>query len=101
MPVKGFDEFAKRLEKLRKNVNEKIGGEHKVPLDELFTDDFMARHTKFQTWQQMIEASGVQSPEEITTESFSEFVARNSTFASWTEMLIMGRNEWYKRQLES
>jgi len=97
MPVKvdmsGLDRF--------KNNLKKLSGEHIIPLTELLPDNFMTQYTDFPTLQAMVDAAGVNDPEEIKAEAFSQFVADHTRFDNWTEMLTKGYAEYAKRTLES
>lgn len=94
MPVKledNFDEAHKRARKL--------SGERNVPLTLLFNDDFMARHTKFDSWQQLLDAGAIKTVEDISAELLSKLVTANSSFASFTEMHAAAFHEWAQREL--
>ena len=106
-------EYLRKLEELMSNVKldtsgldrlieklEKVDGEHEVSSDDLFTDNFMSRHTKFKTWKEFVDASSIDDINEVHSEKFSEFVADNSEFQSIEEMEQTAGAEWIKRQLE-
>ena len=97
MPVKldmsGMDRFKKKTEEL--------AGTHNYSLSELLPDKFIEEHTKYSTLQALADAGGINEPADINSEAFSEFVADNSKFSSYTEMLQAGYAEFVKRKLAS
>lgn len=101
--ITGLEEFQRKLEKLQRNV-ESLGGEHSVPLKELFTDSFMARHTKFATLDDFFSASGfkVDTPEDfkaIPDDKMDEYVRSASNFENWEAMKSEAVKEWARRKL--
>lgn len=98
--VTGFDEFEENLKKFADNLERKTqeaSGE--VPLLELLPDTFMQRHTQFQSLQAMLNAAGIEDPEEIKGEAWSMFVGKHSNFANWEEMLSVAGTEYMRRKL--
>jgi hypothetical protein len=86
------------LDRLARNAEE-LDGEHQVSTDDLMTDAFIQEHTEFQTWQEMMDAGGIQSDDDIGGEPFSKFVGEHSDFASFDEMVEAAGAEWVQRQL--
>jgi len=87
-----------KLRQLQQKISE-LSGESQVPLTELMPDDFIRKHTDFQTLQAMINASGIENPEDIGNEKFSEFICTNTRFNTWEEMIELAGAEYVKRQL--
>lgn len=87
------------LEKLQRNL-EKLDGEHQLKLTELVTDDFARKNTNFQSAQAFLDASGIKSEEGIGTEALDAFIAANTRFESWEEMMQAAGSDWAIRQLE-
>jgi hypothetical protein len=77
------------LRKLEKNV-EKLSSKDQVNLEEMFTNSFMSRHTNFESFNEFLEKSGLQSSEEfvghIETEGFNNFVEKETSFENWDDM---------------
>ena len=86
------------LEKFKKKVQE-LSGTHQIPLSELLPDEFISQNTTSPTLQALVDAVNVNEPSDINSEAFSKFVADNSRFASYTEMLQAGYAEYAKRKL--
>ena len=57
LDMSGFDNVMQNLEKL--------SGKYEVSLIELFSDDFISKHTGFASFQALIDASGVEAPNEL------------------------------------
>ena len=86
------------LDQLEKNL-EKLDGEHEVTGEGLLPDQFIRENTNFQTRSAFLEASGIKSQEDMSTDAFDHFVAANTRFANWQEMLEAAGAEWATRQL--
>ena len=88
------------LEKLQRNLK-KLEGSQQVSSDELMTDSFIRSNTRFDTWQQMMDAGGVQSSEDIEGPEFSRFIAENSQFADFQAMCEAAGAEYVSKKLFS
>ena len=98
-----FDDFLSKIRELGKRAEE-IDGEHSVPLAELFSDEFVLRHTDFPTFAELLAASGfrVESQDDfraIPETEWNEFVRLRSRFTSWEEMLSAASHEWISRKM--
>ncbi len=97
MPVEldmsGFDDLERKLERIR--------GEHDLSAEDLFPDDFIRENTNFDTRQAFFDAGGVKGKEDTETEAFDQFVAANTRFDNWFEMLKEAQANWIRRQVES
>jgi hypothetical protein len=94
--LSGLDELQQRLRKL--------DGSHDVPLDELMNPEFMLKHTRFNSFRDMLDQSGysVKTAEDfkaIPDAPWDAFIAANSTFANWHEMQEAAAADWTKKQL--
>jgi hypothetical protein len=88
------------MDRIRRNM-QKLSGEHSVSFTELFPDTFMSSYTGFSNLKAMFDAGGIEDPEEIKSDAFSQFVAENSQFSSWDEMFRTAGVEYAKRTLHS
>lgn len=98
----GFDELSKKLDELKESA-ESIQGTQ-VPLGELLTPGFLAKHTRFLSEDELFEASGfsVQSTEDfekIPDEEWDNFIQQNTPFATWSDMLSAAGAEWAQKKL--
>lgn len=96
---RGFKEVWKRLQRMKAPTE--------VPLDELMSETFMTRHTKYPSFHAFLEAVGVDSLEKLQAISdnpasypdFDRFVAANSQFGSFSEMVQAAAVAYYGEQL--
>ena len=87
-----------KLKKFQKKV-EDISGEHDIPITDLMTDSFIRQHSKFDTFQALVDASGIKNTEEIGNDAFSEFISTHTTFGSWEELKIAAGTEYVTKKL--
>ena len=87
------------LERLQRNL-ERIDGKHELNITELMSDEFISTNTKFQTLQAFLDASGIESQEDIGSTKLDAFIAANTEFANWDEMGQAAGQDWAIRQLE-
>lgn len=102
-------DFQRKLEKLAENVQslhsygvpmEGVG----VPLEELLDPPFMLNYTKFSTLTEMLENGGfpATSNEEfaqIPEADLDHWVAEQTEFPAWSEMLARAGQEWAARKI--
>lgn len=101
--LEGFDDISSKLEELAEKA-QSVHGSHEVPLGELLTPGFLAKHTRFLSEAEMFEASGfkVESAEDfekIPDEAWDDFIQRNTPFATWSDMLSAAATEWTQKKL--
>ena len=95
--INGLSEFQKKIEKLEQ-LSKK---EHSVSLVELFTDTFMTSNTSFDNCDDFFKSIGIDTEEQLKAmpeEQMDEFVAKNTSFSSWQEMLATASSEYALRQ---
>lgn len=98
MKKTGIEPILQHLEQLKERAQQ-LQGKHQVPLAELIPESFIQPHYNFKTLQEMFDASGLQQVEDFNSEIGNEFIAKNTSFAGWNEMLDSASREWIKRQL--
>lgn len=91
----GLDELRRRLDQ--------FGREQLVPIGDLLTPEFMRRNTPFSSVDEMFESggfevSGQEDFDEIRPE-LDAFVARETRFTDWEDMLEAALIPWTKSQL--
>ncbi len=101
--MKGLDEFQRKLDTLQKRIKN-IDGEHAIPFSELFPQDFIRKNTTFQNIEDMFEHSGftVNSQEDfkkIPDKEWDNFIASNTKFKNWKEMIDAASGEWIKKKI--
>lgn len=99
----GFDEVTRKLDDLVEKASS-IDGTQNVPLSELLTPEFLAKHTHFASEDQLFEASGfkvetAEDFERIPDDEWDAFISESTPFSTWTEMLSTAATEWTKKKL--
>lgn len=99
--IEGFEELADQLEELSTSLDV----EQDIPMEELFTDGFMATNTDFNSISEFFEESRwtVESEEDfqkIDEDEFDRYVDKHTGFSSWEAMLSAAAREWLTRQIE-
>lgn len=93
-----FDKFERDLERKAQAAS------GNVSFNELFTVEFMSKYTNFETVDGLVNAYD----SDITNETFQEsltpkfdcFIAENSQFSSWQEMLNKAGEEYLVKNLK-
>lgn len=91
-------DFLDQLDALAHNLQE-LDGTHRVPAHELFHDGFMREHTRFSSFQEMLDQSGfkVETDEDleaIPDDVWELHVQTHTNFPSWDEMQGVAAEEW-------
>lgn len=85
--MKTLSDFADELDRMQKGI-ESIPG--KVSLDEILTNDFMQSHTKFHSFDELLQAGGfgttTEEFEAVPDDVFDAYISENTDFKSWQEM---------------
>ena len=103
LKIEGLDQLQKKLKNIAKKAKE-LDGEHSVPVSELLTNSFIAKHTTYSTADEMFEASGfkVETQKDfsnIPDTEWDEYIRSNSSFADWQSMLGAATQEWAASKL--
>lgn len=98
-----FDGTVETLDDLRAAAEE-LDGENEVPMEEIFPGEFMEQHTRFASFDELLEESewNVESQEDfeaIPDEPFDEYIAETTEFENWEEMYASSAKEWMKKEL--
>lgn len=85
-----IQQMIQKLEKTKENLKA-IDGAHSYSFKEVFTDEFVSQHTKFQNISDFLESSGLdfssqESFRNIDVNQLDKYISENSDFASWEEM---------------
>lgn len=85
-------------------ADEVMEGRDEVPITELFTEEFMAEYTDFDTFEGMVAASpsdatSVDELSLVSDRTWDEFVAETTVFADEEEMVLAVRDRWVAEQL--
>ncbi len=101
--IKGFDEMQRKLEGLQKRVAS-LEGTNRVSFSELFDHGFLAQHSRFASFSELLDAGGfvVNSQEDfkaIPDDDFDKHIAANTDFNSWKETKQAAATAYFKKQL--
>ena len=103
MKIEGFDKIQKKLRQMKKAAKE-LDGTHSVSFEDLFTTPFMKKYTQFQSIEEFFSSSSfnVTSQEDfevIPEEDMDAYVASNTNFETWENMLSKAAEEYAARKL--
>lgn len=95
--IEGLDALQEQLEQLA----DLEGG---VPLNEIFTPEFMMMYTNFDSFDEMLESSqwtveNQKDFEAIPESDFDEYVNEHTEFPSWEVMYQTGAEKYFERKL--
>lgn len=81
-----------------------VAEDEEIPLDEMFDAEFMADHTDFETFDEMVaaspsEASSADELELIPDGAWDEFVAETTDFDDEEELVFAVRDHWVATKL--
>lgn len=101
--IKGLDDFQRNLKNLQKNM-QKLHGKREVSFDTLFAPAFMRKYTKFSSIDELFEKSGFkvdsnEDLEKIPDAPWDEYIAANTRFRNWKEMLDTAGKAYGEKQM--
>ena len=81
-----------------------LDGEHKVPLTELYSNNFVRRVSNFSSFEELLQAGGYDIKSEadftaIPDDEWDEHVRANTRFDSWRDMKEEASSEWTAKRL--
>lgn len=99
--IKGLEGLETELNDLQSRI-ESLDGE--IPMQELFTGDFMQDYTEFDAFEEFLQQSEWQIEtqddfEQIPEDEFDRYVDETTGFDSWETMLSVAGREYVMRQL--
>ena len=80
-----------KLEEIRQNTSKLSEMKQEVPVEELFADSFMARHTRFSNIEELLKAAGFDGTTDEDFDRFIQgngidsFIAEHTSFSSWSQ----------------
>lgn len=100
MSKDGLDDFLDSLNNLQSSF-EKVQGKHDVAVEDLFTDEFIQTHTKFDTFSDFWESANITSKSlnEVPSDQIDPFITENTNFSDFDEMLSVATTDWTRRQV--
>ena len=98
--INGFDELKAQLSKMEDNLS-KMSKTDSLSFDELFTSDFMLKHTNYRSFSEFLSASGfTQSFEDIPDDDWDIYVSQHSSFTSWKEIVNSAVEQYVNKKLD-
>lgn len=93
----GFDDILKTVNKLDKAARRLSRSQ--VPADELFTPQFMRKHTRYRSFAELLEAAGFAVASSRDFEAISESdldreIRRLTRFSSWSDFIGRATEEY-------
>src|SRR5438132_9786007 len=88
------------LETMQRKLQQ-LHGTHQVPLAEMMNDQFISRHSRFASLNEMITASGltIDCQADFQTDEWNLFVSQHSHFQTWHDMEQQAVKQWLQKQL--
>lgn len=99
----GFDQLQRDLKRMQENAR-KLDGLTEVSFSELFSPSFMREHTRFASIDALFAASGFKAEtnedlDAIPGKELDAFIAKNTSFSSFQEMLDEAGQQYIMDQL--
>ncbi|MCW2264257.1 hypothetical protein M2305_000204 [Gluconobacter cerinus] len=103
LKIQGLNELQQKLRNISQRARE-LDGTQTLPVTDLLTSDFIRSHSRFNSANEMFDASGfkIESKEDfeaIPDEAWDTFIKSNTSFSSWKEMLERAGAEWAARKI--
>ncbi|NLJ39187.1 MAG: hypothetical protein GX432_10550 [Candidatus Atribacteria bacterium] len=92
----------KKLEDMQKNLK-KVEEKQTVPFSELFNESFMFKYTRYSSFDEMLDKSGLMEKcgdfESIDDEKWDIFVKDGTDFVDWEEMKSEAVKIWALKKI--
>jgi len=103
LKIQGLNELQQKLRNISQRARE-LDGTQTLPVTDLITSDFIRSYSRFNSANEMFDASGfkIESKEDfeaIPDEAWDTFIKSNTSFSSWREMLERAGAEWAARKI--
>lgn len=99
MSSNGFRELSNQLGRMADNLKD-LQGKTSLPAEDLLTPGFVSRHTRFRSFQEMLDAGCVEREEDLEGQQWSDFIAANSGFGGWRQMAEKALEEYVERKIQ-
>lgn len=101
--ITGFDKLEKQLKQMEKGAKELSKTKH-VSFGELFPASFMRKYTSFSSMDELLDASSFKSEtqedfEAIPDDEFDKYIAANTKFKTWEDMLGEATSQYAAKKL--
>jgi len=94
-----FFDLSGKLSSLAETYSE-ISSEYDVAIGELLSDDFLQKHTPYQTLDELITSGGFcfdseEAFEAIDCDALNQHIATTTSFSNWQELLSKAKTEYF------
>lgn len=98
--MKWNNNFENRLNQLSEDAD-KISGDNQIPFEELFNQQFMRKHTEFNSIDEFVNKSGFDftNMDSINESELDKFIEGHTSFSSWEDMKGKAAKLWITKQL--
>lgn len=101
--ITGLDGLQKQLQRMADGF-ERAKGTHEVSFGELFHPEFMRRHSRHSSIQELFDASGfkVETKEDLAAipdTDWDRHIRSSTNFPNWESMKKTARTEWLKKRV--
>ena len=102
--MKGFKKVQRHLDDMAKRAAELDGKQQAVSLSELLNDDFIAKHSSFASFNELLAASPFkvntkEDFEAIPDAEWDAYIAASTPFESWEEMQHQAAGEYLAKRI--
>lgn len=97
----GFDELHKKLDNMKKSAEE-MHGENEVRLDDLISDSFIRKHSKFTSFDEFSKQDvfvKYDSFEAIPQQELDDFINETTNFSTFNDLLENATVDYTRRKL--
>lgn len=101
--ITGLDKLEKQLKQMEKGAKELSKTKH-VSFEDLFSTSFMRKYTSFSSMDELLDAGDfkVESQEDfeaIPDDEFDKYIAANTKFKNWEDMLSEATSQYAAKKL--
>ncbi len=99
-----IEDILDAMDELTEEARNMLQNRH-LPIEELFTGEFVRNYTPYQTLEDLCEASGFKVNDDddfdcVPDDQWDAFIANHTDFTEWSEMLQTAIQHWVERQFE-
>lgn len=96
----GFDNVIRRLNRISDNAKQ-LEGVNSVKVEDLMPPQYIVGQTKFSSVEEFMVAGGITAQEQLEMPEWDQFVAKETKFDSWEEMVKDAGSQWVEKKLMS
>lgn len=101
--IEGLDKLQKRLKQMERAARD-LNGSHEVKMSELFPLAFMQRHSRYSSFDALLDSSGFtvntkEDFEAIPDDEFDTYIRSVTDFRDWRSMLNAGTEAYVAKKL--